>query len=593
MGDSAAGRERWASRIGLVLAMAGNAIGLGNFLRFPSLAAQYGGGAFMVPYAVALLLLGIPLMWVEWTMGRYGGQFGHSTTPGMFQMMWRSRWAKYVGSLGISLPLLFVVFYTYIESWTLAYSYFSVTQAYFGEGETAGEIAEPVSGVNADSLRAMLAERDADRDGVLTREEWSGPAEAFAQLDADGNGRLGPEESQRVLAPLAKAHTNQFLRDYQGVSEPEERRYFQTLGPVIAFWLVTVALNCWIISRGISSGIERLAKVAMPALFLFAIVLVVRVLTYTPPGPPRADQTVWAGLNYVWEPNLAALGDFNVWLMAAGQIFFTLSIGTGTIQCYASYLRKDEDCALTGLTTATTNEFAEVILGGTIAIPIAVATFGLANTQAIAGQGTFNLGFVAMPVIFEQMPAGWFFGMLWFLLLFFAGITSSVALSQPLVAFLQDEFGVGRRAAAVVCGAVMIVFGLPIVLWMGTGYLGQYDFWVGTFGLAIFSLVEVLIFGWAFGGGKMWAEMQRGADIRIPRAFYYIIRYVAPVYLLVLLGGWFVQEFDSAVLLSGVPAEDRPYLWLARGTILATILALAALVAVAWGRRTRRQENVR
>ena len=122
-------RERWASRLGLVLAMAGNAIGLGNFLRFPRLAAQYGGGAFMIPYLVALLLLGIPLMWLEWSMGRYGGQFGYSTTPGMFQRLWKHRAAKYLGALGISLPLLFVVYYTYIESWTLAYAYFSATEA--------------------------------------------------------------------------------------------------------------------------------------------------------------------------------------------------------------------------------------------------------------------------------------------------------------------------------------------------------------------------------------------------------------------------------------------------------------------------------
>lgn len=125
--SSTTGREHWASRIGLVLAMAGNAIGLGNFLRFPRMAAQYGGGAFLIPYIVALLLLGIPLMWLEWTMGRYGGQFGHSTTSGMFQRMWRNPAAKYLGSLGIALPLLFVVFYTYIESWTLAYACFSAT----------------------------------------------------------------------------------------------------------------------------------------------------------------------------------------------------------------------------------------------------------------------------------------------------------------------------------------------------------------------------------------------------------------------------------------------------------------------------------
>ncbi len=75
-------KEQWASRAGLVLAMAGNAVGLGNFLRFPAQAAQNGGGAFLIPYLVAFVLMGIPLLWVEWAMGRYGGQFGHHSAPG-------------------------------------------------------------------------------------------------------------------------------------------------------------------------------------------------------------------------------------------------------------------------------------------------------------------------------------------------------------------------------------------------------------------------------------------------------------------------------------------------------------------------------
>lgn len=93
-------REHWGTRIGLILAMAGNAIGLGNFLRFPVEAAQNGGGAFMIPYVISFLLLGIPLMWLEWGIGRYGGRFGHGSEPGMFDKVWANRAAKYVGVLG-------------------------------------------------------------------------------------------------------------------------------------------------------------------------------------------------------------------------------------------------------------------------------------------------------------------------------------------------------------------------------------------------------------------------------------------------------------------------------------------------------------
>src|SRR5512136_1823612 len=119
----AGGREQWGSRIGLILAVAGNAIGLGNFLRFPVKAAANGGGAFMIPYFVAFILLGIPLMWVEWTIGRMGGLKGHGTAPGMFDAMVRGRWAKYVGSIGILGPFVILIYYMYVESWTLAYAW--------------------------------------------------------------------------------------------------------------------------------------------------------------------------------------------------------------------------------------------------------------------------------------------------------------------------------------------------------------------------------------------------------------------------------------------------------------------------------------
>jgi SNF family Na+-dependent transporter len=91
-----------------------------------------------------------------------------------------------------------------------------------------------------------------------------------------------------------------------------------------------------------------------------------------------------------------------------------LSLGQGIICTYASYLREKNDITLNGITTSATNEFAEVILGGTIAIPLAVAFFGLSGTQEIAKQGAFNLGFVSLPVIFQKIPFGQLFGAMWF-----------------------------------------------------------------------------------------------------------------------------------------------------------------------------------
>jgi SNF family Na+-dependent transporter len=529
-------RERWATRIGLVLAMAGNAVGLGNFLRFPRQAALNGGGAFMVPYFVALLLMGIPLMWLEWAMGRYGGQFGETTTAGQFDRMWQSRWAKYVGSIGISIPLLFVIYYTYIESWCLGYAFFSLGRRYFGI--------------------------------------------------ADMN------------------HMNTFLQQYQGVAPGGE--YFGSIALAVLFWLVTVGINVWVIGKGISAGIEKLAKVAMPLLIVFGLVLLVRVFTLGTPDPAYPDRSVLAGLAFIWNPDYSRLGDFAIWLAAAGQIFFTLSIGNGTLSAYASYLRKDDDCALTGLSTSATNEFVEVILGGSIAIPVAVAFFGLATTQAIAAQGSFDLGFVAMPIIFQKLPLGFLFGAMWFLLLFFAGITSSVALCTPFMAFLKESFGLSRGRAALIVAAVMTAFGLPIVLFLKFGYMDQYDFWIGMLLLSLLALVESLIFIYAFrkpedrgrglghrfrtAGRAGWEEITRGAEIRVPRVFYYILKFVVPVYLLVLFGGWLWQDLSSPssyILMKGVSGRQLFYGWVARGTMLGVIAGVAVLVHVAWKRRPR------
>jgi SNF family Na+-dependent transporter len=280
-----------------------------------------------------------------------------------------------------------------------------------------------------------------------------------------------------------------------------------------------------------------------------------------------------------------------VWLAAAGQIFFTLSIGNGSIHTYASYVGEDDDVVLTGLTTSATNEFAEVILGGSIAIPVAVAFFGLAETKVIAAAGSFDLGFDAMPIIFQKMGAlGPLYGTLWFALLFFAGITSSVALAQPAIAFFQDELGLTRARAVAATGGLMLIGGLPCVFFLGHGFLDEMDFWAGTFFLVVLAVVEVVLFAWVFGMKRGWEEITRGGDIRLPRLFRWVITYVTPVYLIVLLMAWFVRDAMPVMRLSGHPAADHPYLWGARALMAAVLVLFLVLVRVAWRRRRQRGE---
>jgi len=460
-------RERWGTRVGLVLAMAGNAVGLGNFLRFPAEAARNGGGAFLIPYLISFILMGIPLLWIEWAIGRHGGQFGHHSAPGLLDRLGRQGWLKYLGTFGLFTNVCVAAFYCYVESWTLAYVWHSVIGTFKATKPT--DFFPVYLGVHADSLFAL-------------------PAEAFF------------------------------------------------------FFALTLALNVWILSRGLARGIELAAKIGMPLLLLFAITLVIRGLTLDS-AAPGVVQSPLAGLNFVWNPQLSGLLNPTTWMAAAGQIFFTLSVGMGAVGCYASYVHRDHDIALNAASAGWMNEFVEVILGGSLLIPIATAYLGLQAVQASTASGSgFELGFLTLPTLFNNW--GWFAplaGAMWFGLLFFAGITSSLAMGQPILAFLEDEFGVPRTRAAVLFGLTVFLLGFVCVWLYPGGAFDEFNFWTGTFALVIFALGEAIIFVWIFGIDRGWEEITRGADLKVPRIFRFVIQYITPLFILVVLLGAMFQ----------------------------------------------------
>jgi SNF family Na+-dependent transporter len=508
-------KDRWATRIGLILAMAGNAVGLGNFLRFPVQAAQNGGGTFMIPYFISFLLLGIPLMWVEWTIGRFGGKHGHGSLPGMFDALTdrKKKWAKYLGVLGLLIPLIVFIYYTYVVSWMLGFSFFSLTGGYFGLGEI---------------------------------------------------------EQMR-----------EFLYSYQNIFDPSMHGGWVAL----IFFIVTLTFLGWVLKKGISGGIEKLALIGMPVLFLFAFVLMWRVLTL-----PPVEASPLTGLNFVWNPEWTSLWDAEVWLAAAGQMFFTLSLGAGHVHCYASYLDEKEDVTLTGLSTGATNEFAEVVLGGTIAIPAAIVFFGVDGAVAIAEAGTYDLGIVAMGVVFQGLPGaevwGQVSGFLWFFLLFIAGITSCVALASPTISFFQDEYGVTRKKAVTGVMVLGFVLGLTHVFFYNVGFMDEWDYWAGTFGLVVLATIELVLFAYVYGMDRGWEEMHRGADLQVPRIFKPIMKWITPIFLFVLLGWWSVTEAVPTLLMETVADPSTiPYRWGSRILILAMLGGLLWFIKRAWARR--------
>lgn len=508
-------REAWGSKLGVIMAVAGSAIGLGNFLRFPAKVALNGGGAFLIPYFVSLLLIGIPLMWVEWTLGRYGGGFGHGSAPGIFHSIWqKNRFIKYFGIIGIFGPLIIFSYYCYIESWSLAYSIFGLF------------------------------------------------------------GKYGQSVDQSTM--------KSFLSGYQGL---ESNQFFSGIGPAYTFFLITFAINAIVIYHGIKGGIERFCRWTMPLLFVFALVLFARVLLLGTPDPSKPDWNISNGFGFIWNPDFSALLSPKVWLEAAGQILFTLSVGIGVILTYASYLSKGDDVVLSGTTAAATNEFAEVILGGSIIIPAAFVFFGPQDIHAVAQSGVFNLGFVTMPLVLNHLPWSNLFSFIWFFLLFLAGVTSSVSLAQPAVAFLEDEFNISRKKAVAIFTAVVFVMCHAAIFFLGKGVVDELDFWGGTVFLVIFATVEVILFSWVFGIDKAWDEIHRGAQIKVPVIYKFILKYITPLFLLLILGAWFWQEWLPIILMTNVPSENKMYILLTRLVLLSVFIGLAILVKISWRKK--------
>ncbi|MCK4632454.1 MAG: sodium-dependent transporter [candidate division Zixibacteria bacterium] len=514
-------RERWGSKLGIILAVAGSAVGLGNFLRFPSQAAQNGGGAFMIPYLIALILIGIPLMWAEWTAGRFGGVRGHSSAPGIFQSLWPKNGAiKYIGVAGIMGPFLIYIYYVYIESWCLAYAYYSLV------------------------------------------------------------GKLDFSSAEAYVG---------FLQWYQGVGGEG----LAGSAPGFIFFLITFAINISVAYFGIRGGIEKMCNIALPTLFFFAVVIAIRVLTLdAPPGAP-ADQNAIGGLGFLWNPDLTALKSPKVWLAAAGQIFFTLSVGMGVILTYASYLRQKDDVALSGLTAASTNEFAEIVLGGSIVIPAAFVFFGAVNLPSVAASGTFNLGFVTMPQIFAGVPGGFIYGFMWFFMLFLAGITSSISLAQPMVAFMEDEFKMTRQKAVPIFAIVSFILCQPAIWFLSKGVLDDLDFWGGTFFIVIGATFEIILLGWVFGIDKTWKELHQGAHMRVPRIFKFVIKYISSTLLLAMLGWWFYDQWWDVITMRGIADDNMPYVLGMRLVLLGILVVLLILIGIAFNRKRNNTNEAR
>jgi SNF family Na+-dependent transporter len=260
------------------------------------------------------------------------------------------------------------------------------------------------------------------------------------------------------------------------------------------------------------------------------------------------EQNAVNGLGYMWNPDFSALGNAQTWLAAAGQIFFSLSVGFGVILNYASYMKKNDDVVLSGLTASSTNELFEVGFGGLITLTASFVFLGLSGTAAAIATGSFGLGFTTLPVVFAHMGGfGNAIGATWFFMLFLAAITSSISMYQPTLAFLQEALGWSRKSATTLLVAICMT-GSFLVMYYSKGgvFRTTLDNWVGTLLIFVLAMIQIIYFSWVHGIERGWREMHQGAHIRIPALYKIVMKWISPLYLLIVffffcknnLGGW-------------------------------------------------------
>ena len=444
-------RENFGSRMAVIMAFAGSAIGLGNIWRFPYLVGQDGGAAFVIIYVIATLVISLPIFFAESVVGRRTG----ANCRGAFIELGKGTAWPYLGFLMVFTPLWIVSYYSVVGGWSLEY----LIQA----------------------LRLDFIHTSPDA--------MSGSFERFIS---------------RTWAPL---------------------------GFHLAFLAVTVA----IVALGVKSGIEKFSKICLP--ILFALVVLIAVYSLTLPGAQK-------GLAYLFKPDFSKV-TIGTCLDALGQSFYSLSLGMGIIITYSSYVSKKENLMASGVGTAVSDMLFAILAG--VAIMPAVFAAGI---EPGSGPG---LIFDTLPYIFARMglEMPWLSSIaaiLFFLTILFAALTSSISLIEVGVAYLTEERGFKRGWACVflfvITGALgglcSLSFGpLADVKVLGRGFFDLFDTIASNVLLTVGGLLVVLFVGWKMSKADVFDELTNGGtkrrNVRLFNFFYFLIRYIAPVGLLVLI----------------------------------------------------------
>lgn len=304
------------------------------------------------------------------------------------------------------------------------------------------------------------------------------------------------------------------------------------LMPVV-WHIIFMIFTALIVIAGVKKGIEKYTKLLMPLLFVMILVLCVRSVTL--PGASK-------GLAFLFSPDFSKLTTGSI-LAALGQAFFSLSLGMGTIITYASYIKKEQK--LTNIaTTVTIADLVLAILAGVMIFP-AVFAF---NIEPGSGPG---LVFITLPSIFEQIPGGNIFAIIFFLLLTIAALTSSISLLEVIVAFFTEELKIGRKLATISSSIAITIIGLFCTLsWSRFKHIGInmssgtemgdvktmkifdiMDFTASNILLPLGGLLIVIFVGWVLGRKQCIDELNQGEkkQRKISKVIFFIIKFIAPI----------------------------------------------------------------
>ena len=464
------GREHWSGSLGFVLAAAGSAIGLGNIWKFPYIAGQNGGGAFVMVYLICIFAIGLPVMLCEITLGRNTQR----NPVGAFKALQpkTSIIAHFIGG-GMLMTGIALLFF---ESYGFSFLFSLLGILIFLFGWTVAGFVGVLAGFVILSFYSVVG-------------GWT-------------------------IGYIIKALSGELA--FANSAEAKKAFVEFTLDPgyMIGFHVGFMLICAAIIIRGVRKGIERWSKILMPILFILLLVLIMRGVTL---------DTKNAGVNFFLTPNFSKLSAESI-LIALGHAFFTLSLGMGAMITYGSYISKKQNLFLSSLSIVALDTLI-AIMGGLAIFP---AVFAM-GYQPDAGPG---LVFFVLPAVFNSMGSlGWLWASVFFLLLLIAAITSGISLLEVVVAYMVDELKIQRAFSVIIAMTLITIIGclcaVSIHNWdnlqplhsilKGTFDIQQNSFFDVMDGLAsnwmlpLGGLACSLFVGWIWGTGKAVEEIRHGS----------------------------------------------------------------------------------